>query len=81
MSAHEGHPHPAAHSHHDAEILRIEHVLQSHGGTLTRHHLHEFCGADTWRDTAFEAALQDGVRSGRIRELTRELYTVAQDAG
>lgn len=74
MSAQEGHPHPAATSYHDAEVLRIERVLASYGGTLTRNALREFCGAGNWRDTSFDAALHDAVRAGRIRQLTPELY-------
>jgi hypothetical protein len=80
MSEQRGHPHPAATTYHDAEVLRIEHVLASYGGTLTRDTLREFCGADAWRDTSFDAALHDAVRAGRIKELTPELYRTGDDA-
>lgn len=70
---------PLPHSHHDAETLRIEHVLHSHGGVLTRERLRAFCSADCWRELSFEAALHDAVEAGRIKELTPELYAIVED--
>jgi hypothetical protein len=81
MSATHGHPHPVAQSHHDAEVLRIQHVLESHGGALTRADLRAFCGASTWRELSFDAALHDAVQAGLIKELTPELFVAAGDEG
>ena len=81
MSATEGRPHPAAQNVHDAEVLRIQHVLESHGGALTRADLRTFCGAGAWRGLSFDAALHDAVRAGRIKELTPELFVTAGDEG
>jgi len=74
MSAQEGHPHPTAHSRHEAEIARLEHVLISYG-TLTQERLCELSGAESWREGSFHGALHDAVVAGRIRQLTDELYS------
>jgi hypothetical protein len=70
--------HLAAHGHHEAEIVRIEHVLTSFG-TLTRGTLRDLCGATAWRDDSFDVVLHDAVAAGRIRQLTPELYSVPED--
>ena len=68
-------------SRHQVEIARIEHVLRSYGGVLTRDRLFEECGADKWPvlDT-FRAALEDAIAAGRVRALGAELIEVPSES-
>jgi hypothetical protein len=65
-----------AHSRHEAEIAELTRVLRSYG-VLTRDYLEELSGARHWDGAEFECALNDGVRAGRIKRLSPELYEVA----
>ncbi|HEY3186099.1 MAG TPA: hypothetical protein VGJ70_01400 [Solirubrobacteraceae bacterium] len=62
---------------HAVEIAHMERVLRSYGGVLTRTRLFDECGACHWPvlDT-FNAALQEGIASGRLRALGAELIEV-----
>jgi hypothetical protein len=62
---------------HQAEIARMERILRSYGGVLTRERLLTECGADKWPvlDT-FRRALDDAIASGRVRALGSELVEV-----
>ena len=62
---------------HEVEIARMERVLRSYGGVLTRHRLFEECHADHWPvlDT-FRGALEDAIECGRLRALGSELVEV-----
>jgi hypothetical protein len=59
---------------HEVEICRMERVLRSYGGVLTRRRLFAECGADHWPvlDT-FRYALDDAIAAGRVRALSDEL--------
>ena len=62
---------------HEAEVARMERVLRSYGGVLTRDRLFEECHADRWPVLdSFRTALDDGIRSGRLRALGTELVEV-----
>ena len=59
---------------HEAEIVRMEHVLASYGGVLTEERLFEFCGADHWPlGGTFRWALSEAVATGRLKRLGPEL--------
>jgi hypothetical protein len=62
---------------HEFEIARMERVLRSYGGVLTRDRLFAECGAGHWPvlDT-FRAALDDAIAAGRVRALGTELVEV-----
>ena len=66
---------------HEIEISRMERVLRSYGGVLTRERLFRECGADHWPvlDT-FHAALNAAIASGRVRTLGSELVAVPTEA-
>ena len=63
---------------HEVEICRMERILRSYGGVLTRDRLFTECGAGHWPvlDT-FRAALDDAISTGRVRALGSELIAVA----
>ena len=62
---------------HEIELARMERVLWSYGGVLTRDRLFEACHADHWPVLdSFRAALEDGLASGRLRALGPELVEV-----
>jgi hypothetical protein len=62
---------------HEVEIARMERVLRSYGGVLTRERLFSECGADKWPvlDT-FRVALDHAIAAGRVRPLGDELVEV-----
>jgi len=62
---------------HEVEIARMERVLRSYGGVLTRNRLFAECRGDKWPvlDT-FSTALEDAIACGRLRALGRELVEV-----
>ena len=62
---------------HEVEIARMERVLRSYGGVLTRNRLFEECHAGKWpvMDT-FRTALEDAIACGRLRALGSELVEV-----
>jgi hypothetical protein len=70
----------SAHGLHEVEVHRIEQVLTAYG-TLTRSTLQDLCGAAAWREDSFEVVLRDAVTSGRIRQLTPDLYALPDAAG
>jgi hypothetical protein len=76
MSANEGFPPDAAHTHDEAGEHHIERVLRSYG-VLTRDRLAELCGTRVahggWD---FDVALTAAVRHGRVRELGSGLFEV-----
>ncbi len=81
MSANEGFPPDAAHTHSEAGEHRIEHVLRDYG-PLTRERLAELCGGGIahggWD---FDVALNAAVRHGRVRALgDGVLYELVPDA-
>lgn len=59
------------------EIDDLVRTLRSYG-VLTRHDLCECSHGSHWREFRFEAALKNGVREGRIRELTDGLYELGE---
>ena len=59
---------------HGLEIGRMERVLRSYGGILTRERLFEECGADHWPAFhSFKFALEEALESGRLVALSDEL--------
>jgi hypothetical protein len=62
---------------HAAEIARMERILRSYGGVLTRERLFAECGAARWPVLDnFRVALDDAIASGRVRALGTELVEV-----
>jgi hypothetical protein len=62
---------------HDVEIAKMERVLRSYGGVLTRDRLFEECHADHWPVLdSFSASLEEAIDCGRLRALGRELVEV-----
>lgn len=50
----------------------LRHTLEAYG-VLTREHLREAAHARRW-NVPFDVALRPAVRSGRVRQLTRDLF-------
>jgi len=68
-------------SRHQAEIARMERVLRSYGGVLTRDRLLQECGAERWPVLdSFRAALDEAIATGRVRALGTELIEVPSEA-
>jgi hypothetical protein len=62
---------------HQAEIARMERILRSYGGVLTRQRLLEECHAEHWPVLdSFRAALDEAFASGRLIALGSELVEV-----
>jgi hypothetical protein len=62
---------------HEVEIARMERVLRSYGGVLTRDRLFAECGAGKWPVLdSFRTALDTAIASGRVRPLGDELVEV-----
>jgi hypothetical protein len=62
---------------HEVEIARMERVLRSYGGVLTRDRLFSECGADKWPVLDnFRIALDTAIAAGRVRPLGDELVEV-----
>jgi hypothetical protein len=72
MSVAEGHPPDPADSHTVARQRTLRRVLEAYG-VLTREHLREAAHAGRWK-VPFDVALRRAVRSGRVRQLTRDLF-------
>jgi hypothetical protein len=67
---------------HQAEIARMERILRSYGGVLTRDRLLEECHADHWPVLdSFRSALEEGLACGRLRALGSELVEVPAESG
>ena len=65
---------------HEAEVARMERVLRSYGGVLTRARLFDECHAERWPVLdSFRAALDDGIAAGRLRALGPELVEVPSE--
>lgn len=66
---------------HEAEICRMERVLRSYGGVLTRERLFAECGAAKWPVLDnFRVALDDAIATGRVRALGSELVEVPSES-
>ena len=66
---------------HEFEVAKMERVLRSYGGVLTRHRLFEECHADHWPVLdSFATALDDGIACGRLRALGSELVEVPTES-
>jgi len=62
---------------HEVEICRMERVLRSYGGVLTRDRLFAECGAEKWPVLdSFQVALSDAIATGRVRALGPHLVEV-----
>ena len=62
---------------HEVEIARMERILRSYGGVLTRERLFTECHADHWPAVgSFRSALDAAIASGRVRALGDELIEV-----
>ena len=65
-----------AHSRMEAELEELAKVLRSFG-VLTYDNLKELSGARRWCGPHFDHVLHEGIRDGRIRRLSDELYELA----
>jgi hypothetical protein len=61
----------------EVEICRMERILRSYGGVLTRERLFRECHADRWPVLdSFGAAVTQATATGRMRALGNELIAV-----
>jgi hypothetical protein len=62
---------------HEVEICRMERVLRSYGGVLTRDRLFTECGAEKWPVLdSFRVSLDQAIATGRVRALGPHLVEV-----
>ena len=67
---------------HQAEIARMERILRSYGGVLTRDRLLQECHAEHWPVLdSFRSALDEAFACGRLRPLGTELVEVPSESG
>jgi len=66
---------------HEVEIARMERVLRSYGGVLTRDRLFAECGAEKWPVLdSFRASLDAAIACGRVRALGDQLVEVPAES-
>jgi hypothetical protein len=66
---------------HQAEIARMERILRSYGGVLTRDRLLAECHPEKWPVLdSFRVALDEAIASGRVRALGPELVEVPSES-
>ena len=68
-----------AHTHDEAGVEEIVRCLRG-AGVLTYDRLAERVAADRWPDGSFKTTLKHAIKSGRVRQLSDNLYEVPESA-
>jgi len=61
-----------------AEVRRLVHELRT-SGPLSKRRLGQRCHAGDWRDGTLDAAIREGIRQGRLRQLPFGWVDVPRD--